>query len=113
MPEKPDQKPDPRFMNQVFVNEVRRLLPDVKWTEEKPVVKELVTQKEPSGIFYTFTKEGKAAFIEWREKTGFNIANSKGVEFGKDPGNLIMNPYLAAKRVAEMLGSSSVAGLLK
>ena len=113
MPEKPDQKPDPRFMNQVFVNEVRRLLPDVKWTEEKPVVKEVVTQKEPSGIFYTFTKEGKSAFTEWREKAGFMIASSRVVEFGKEPGNLIMNPYLAAQRVAEMLGPGAVAGLIK
>lgn len=109
MPEKPDKKPDPQYMNDVFVKELRRLAPGVQWTVEKPVVREVVSQKEASGFFYTFTLEEKKAFIEWREKTGFSISSTKGVEFGSDPKNLIMNPYIAAKRVAEMLGSTENA----
>lgn len=115
MPEKPDKKPDPELQNEVFVKEVRRLYFGVTYTEEKPVVQTIakgpIPQTEGAGTFYTFTYEGKTAVVEWRAKQGFYVTRTREKEFGKDAKSVLMNPYMAARRVVEILGSSDMVGL--
>lgn len=115
MPEKPDRKPDPELQNEVFIKEVRRLYFGVKYTEEKPVVqtpaKGPIPQTEGAGTFYTFTFEGKEAVTEWRAKEGFYVTPKREKEFGKDAKCVIMNPFMAARRVAEILGSGDMIGI--
>lgn len=115
MPEKPDRKPDPELQNDVFVKEVRRLLFGVQYTEEKPVVqtaaKGPIPPEEGAGTFYTFTFEGKKAVVEWRAKQGFYVTPQREKKFGQDSNSVIMNPYLAAKKVGEILGSGEMLGV--
>lgn len=115
MPEKPDRQPDPELQNDVFVKEVRRLYYGVKYTEEKPVVqpqgKGPIPSTEGAGTFYTFTFEDKKAVVEWRAKQGFYVTREREKEFGKDAKSVLMNPYMAARRVAEILGSGDMVGL--
>lgn len=99
MPEKTDVKPNPALQNEVFVKEVRRLVPRVKWTEEKPVLKEKISTDDGAGTFYTFSMGNKGAVAEWRAKSGFGIALSKDVS--QEP--VVMNPYIAARRISELL----------
>lgn len=109
MPEKEGKKPDPALQNEVFVKEVRRLSKGVSWTEEQPAVKEKISSDDGAGTFYTFKLDAKISVVEWRSKSGFNIAKEK-TEYGKG-GKLIMNPYLAAKEVSELLKPDEVVGL--
>ena len=123
MPEKPERKPDPELQNDVFVKEVRRLLFGVKYTEEKPVVqtaaKGPIPPEEGAGTFYTFEFEEKKAVVEWRAKSGFYVTpgllHGRGgkPQFGKDASSVIMNPYLAAKKVGEILGSGEILGVME
>lgn len=110
MPEKEGRKPDLDLQNEVFVKEVRRLTCGVKWTEEKPTVKDSITNKDGAGTFYTFTLDGKTIVAEWRAKSGFGISNSRQTVYGEDPSQIIMNPYLAAKKVAQLLGADEIVG---
>lgn len=115
MPEKPEKKPNPELQNEVFVKEVRRLYYGVTYKEEKPallpVAKGPIPPTEGAGTFYTFTYEGKQAVCEWRAKEGFYVTRTREKEFGKDAKCVIMNPYMAARRVAEILGSGEMVGL--
>lgn len=115
MPEKPEKKPEPELQNDVFVKEVRRLLFGVKYTEEKPTVKTAamgpISKDEGAGTFYTFKFEDKSAVVEWRAKEGFYVTKAREKEFGKDAKSVIMNPFLAAKRVTDILGSGELMGL--
>lgn len=113
MPERKDPQPDPALQNEVFVKEVRRLLPGVLWTEEKPVVRERISREDVMGTFYTFRIGERKVVTEWRVKTGFCVSMSKETEYGKDPKSVIMNPYLAAKRVAELMGPNEVVGFVE
>lgn len=113
MPERKDPKPDPALQNEVFVKEVRRLVPGIKWTEEKPVVKERISREDISGTFYTFTMGEKKVVVEWRAKTGFGVSLTRDTEYGRDPKSVIMNPYLAAKRVVEFLGPNEIVGFVE
>lgn len=110
MPEKKGKEPDLDLQNEVFVKEVRRLTCGVKWTEEKPKVKEAITNKDGAGTFYTFTLDTKVVVTEWRAKSGFGISTSRDTVYGQDPTQIIMNPYLAAKKVADMLGADEIVG---
>lgn len=115
MPEKPEKKPDPDLQNDVFVKEVRRLYHGVKYVEEKPTVKTAamgpIPKDEGAGTFYTFTFDDKTAVVEWRSKQGFYVRPRREKEFGKDAESVIMNPYLAARRVAQILGSGEILGI--
>lgn len=115
MPERPEAKPNPELQNDVFVKEVSRLLFGVKYTEEKPTVKTAamgpISPEEGAGTFYTFTFEGKQAVTEWRAKQGFCVTPSREKQFGRDAKSVIMNPYLAANRVIQILGTGDLVGL--
>jgi hypothetical protein len=116
MPEKPDKKPDPEMQNIVFVNEVRRLYPGVIWTEEKPVARTAamgpIPKEEGAGTFYTFLYEDRQAVVEWRAKEGFYVNPKRQKEFGKDAKCVLMNPFMAAKRVVEILGKADMIGIV-
>lgn len=113
MPEKEDKKPNLALQNEVFIKEVRRLMPGIKWTEEKPMLKEKISTDDGAGTFYTFSLIKTTVVVEWRAKTGFGISYSRDTVYAKDPLSVIMNPYLAAKKVAEMLGANEVVGYLE
>lgn len=77
------------------------------------MVRERISREDVQGVFYTFKLSQKTVVAEWRVKTGFGISESKSTEYGKDPKTVIMNPYLAAKRVAELIGPNEVVGFVE
>lgn len=115
MPEKPDRKPDPSLQNDVFVKEVRRLVFGVKYTEEKPVVQTAamgpIPPEEGAGTFYTFHFEERQAVVEWRAKEGFCVTPKREKKFGADSNSVVMNPFIAAARVAKLISGGEMMGI--
>jgi hypothetical protein len=115
MPEKPDRKPDLSLQNDVFVKEVRRLVFNVKYTEEKPVVQTAamgpIPPEEGAGTFYTFTFEERQAVVEWRAKEGFYVTPKREKKFGADATSVVMNPFLAAAKVAKLISGGELMGI--
>lgn len=115
MPEKPDKKPDLTLQNDVFVKEVRRLVFGVKYTEEKPVAQTAamgpIPPEEGAGTFYTFTFEERQAVVEWRAKEGFYVTPKREKKFGADAKSVVMNPYIAASKVAALISGGELLGI--